>query len=224
MVRFGGLRSAGLWSAAVQEATLETGSPFSLLLITRKGRNGCAMASDDTILRTEVAPFPPGFCPPTQQAFADAIAESLEVFLPNEFVFAILGPSQPTVEQRGRLWFKQDPSTGLYQGPFTWLTVIGQWGKLHWPTGTVPTDERKLYVGTEASVETFDGGSPGTVSLSTGPFWEVDHDLDDRIPIGADTVPVGTSANTQVGADGAKTEVWGVFMLKPTGRLIDIAV
>lgn len=182
------------------------------------------MPDTDIILRTQASPFPVGYCPSSQQQFADDVAAALEVFLPNEFVFAILSPSQPTVEQRGRLWFKQDPSTGLYQGPFTWLTVIGQWGKLHWPTGTVPTYERKLYVGTEASVETFDGGSSGTISLSTGPFWQVDHTLDDKIPIGAATVPVNTSAATQVGADGTKTSVLGMFFLKPTGRLIDIAI
>ncbi len=181
------------------------------------------MASDDLILRTAVRPFPPGYCPSSQQQFANDVATALEVFLPAEFVFGILSPTQPTVEQRDRVWLKQDPSTGLITGIYTWLTVIGQWGRLHWQSGVVPVYERRLYVGTEASVESYDGGSSGTVSLSTGPYWTVDHDLDNRVPIGAATVPVGTSANTQLGADGAKTEVWGMFFLKPTGRLIDIA-
>ncbi len=181
------------------------------------------MASDDLILRTAVRPFPPGYCPSSQQQFADDVATSLEVFLPAEFVFGILSPTQPTVEQRDRVWLKQDPSTGLITGIYTWLTVIGQWGRLHWASGVVPVYERRLYVGPEASVADYDGGSAGTVSLSTGPYWTVDHTLDDFIPIGAATVPVNTSAATQVGADGVKTSVVGVFFLKPTGRLIDIA-
>ncbi len=181
------------------------------------------MATDDIILRTEVSPFPPGYCPASQQQFADDVADALQVFFPAEFTPIIKSPNQPTVEQRGYTWNKVDASTGMSVGYFEWSVVIGAWAKNHWNGGVVPFDERRLFVGSALDAETYDGGSPGTVSSSTGPFWEIDHDLDNRIVIGAATVPVGTSANTQVGADGAKTEVWGMFYLKPTGRQLDVA-
>jgi hypothetical protein len=157
------------------------------------------------------------------QETADAIAKSIEVFFPGEFSLTIKSPNQPTVEQRSYTWNKTDASTGQSLDYFEWNTIVGQWTRAHWPNG-LPVYERRLWLGTLAQLELYDGGEPGTVSASTGPYWVQDTNFTDRIPIGAGTTPVGTSANTQVGADGAKTEVWSAYVIKCTARIWDRAI
>src|SRR6185436_11400470 len=147
---------------------------LSLLPFASNGRIGCAMPTDDIILRTAVSPFPPGYCPASQQQFADDIAASLEVFFPGEFALTIKSSSQPTVEQRSMTWNKIDASTGQSVGYFEWNIVVGQWTKNHWPGGVIPTFERRIFVGTLLQLETYDGGEAGTISQSTGSFWVQD--------------------------------------------------
>jgi len=184
------------------------------------------MPTDDIILRTEVSPFPPGFCPANNQELANAIAESIEVFLPNEFAFAIMGPNQPTVEQRGRIWAKTDASTGVIVGFFTWNLVVGAWTKNHWNGGVVPTYERRIFVGTLTQLETYDGGEAGTVSQSTGPFWQRDTAFSDLWPLGVGTLiaaPLGTLAVFDDATPGVPNAI-GVYFIKPTTRLWDRAI
>jgi hypothetical protein len=153
------------------------------------------VAADDIILRTRVRPFDPGFCPVGLQATADAIAASLEVFFPVAYTPVIKSPNQPTVEQRLYSWNKVDATTGQSVGVFEWNIVVGQWTRNHWPLGVIPTYERRLFSGSALNAETYDGGQPGTVSASTGPFWTEDA-----------TLPVA-----------------GFLVLKPTARLFDVA-
>jgi len=184
------------------------------------------MPTDDIILRTEVSPFPPGFCPANNQELANAIAESIEVFLPNEFAFAIMGPNQPTVEQRGRIWAKTDASTGVIVGFFTWNVIIGAWAANHWRGGVVPTYERRIFVGTLTQLETYDGGEPGTISQSTGAFWVQDTAFTDKWPIGVGTVAIAPLTALDVFDDAAPgpPQAIGVFVVKPSGRIWDRAV
>lgn len=184
------------------------------------------MASDDTILRVAASPFPVGFCPSSNQALADAIAASLEVFLPNEFAFAIKSSSQPTVEQRDRIWAKVDDSTGVVIGFYTWNLVVGAWVKNHWPLGVIPTNERRIFVGSLTALETYDGGEAGTVSQSTGPFWTRDTAFSDLWPLGVGaliTAPLGTLAVFDDAVPGVPNAI-GVYFIKPTARLWDRAV
>ena len=132
------------------------------------------MASADIILRTAVRPFPPGYCPSSQQQFADDVAASLEVFFPIAYTPVIKSPNQPTVEQRSYTWNKVDATTGQSVGYFEWNIVVGAWTRNHWPLGVIPTGERRLFDGTALALETYDGGEPGTISQSTGPFWVQD--------------------------------------------------
>jgi hypothetical protein len=185
------------------------------------------VATDDIILRTEVAPFPPGYCPSSQQQFANDIATALEVFFPGEFALTIKSPNQPTVEQRGYTWNKTDASTGQSIGYFEWNIVVGQWTRNHWPLGVIPTLERRIFVGTLLQLETYDGGESGTVSQSTGPFWQQDTAFTDRWIMGVGTAPSPAAplALTQVFDDAAPGDpkAIGVYFIKPTARLWDVA-
>lgn len=184
------------------------------------------MATGDIILRTAVSPFPPGFCPASNQALADAIADSMEVFFPGEFALTIKSPNQPTVEQRTYTWNKTDASTGQSVGYYEWNTIVGQWTRNHWPGGVIPTLERRLFVGTLNQLEVYDLGEPGTVSQSTGPFWERDTAFSDLWPLGVGALiaaPLGTLAVFDDATPGVPNAI-GCYFVKPTQRIWDRAV
>jgi len=184
------------------------------------------VAEDDIILRTAVSPFPPGYCPATNQQFADDIAAALEVFFPGEFALTIKSSSQPTVEQRSMTWNKVDASTGQSVGYFEWNLTVGQWTKLHWPGGVIPTNERRLFIGSLLSLEAYDGGESGSVSASTGPFWERDTAFSDKWPLGVGTLiaaPLGTLSVFDDAVPGVPDAI-GVYVIKPTARYLDRAV
>ena len=52
-----------------------------------------------------------------------------------------------------------------------------------------------MYEGTEASIDTFDGGEAGAITAMTGPFWEKVTSLNARSPIGPGTLPTTTVIN-----------------------------
>lgn len=191
-----------------------------------KRAHKCNVAEDDIILRTAVSPFPIGYCPASQQQFANDIADAIEVFFPGEFALTIQSPNQPTVEQRSMIWAKTDASTGVIVGFYTWNTTIGAWARNHWPLGVIPTYERRIFVGTLAQLEVFDGGESGTVSQSTGPFWERDTAFNDLWPLGVGSLiaaPLTTLAVFDDATPGAPNAI-GVYIIKPTARLWDRAV
>lgn len=186
----------------------------------------CVVAEGDIILRTEVSPFPIGFCPPNNQELANAIADSIKVFFPGEFSLTIKSPNQPSVEQRSMTWNKTDASTGQSLGLFEWNTIVGQWTKNHWPGGVIPTYERRLFCGTLLQLESYDGGESGTISQSTGAFWERDTAFSDLWPLGVGALiaaPLSTLAVFDDATPGVPNAI-GVYFIKPTVRIWDRAV
>lgn len=146
-----------------------------------------------------IAPIlPPGSC--VDPAIIQLMGK-IQVLFPSEFSLSIIGPNEPTVEQRDFVWFKTDSITNEITGRFTWSGLYGAWIQPHWPGG-IPTNERRLYVGTESSLETYDGGEPGTVTETRGPFW---------------TATGASDATSDLAADFTSGYLW----IKPTGRLYD---
>lgn len=182
------------------------------------------MATPDIILRTQVSPFPTGYCPSSQQQFANDIAAALEVFFPNELAQIWLSPNQPSVEMRDRIWAKQDASTGTVTGFYTWNVTVGQWTRPHFQNGT-PTYERRIFVGSLTNLELYEGGEPGTVSASTGPFWEQDTAFANTWPLGIGALIAAPLTTLQVFDDATPGDpkAIGVYVIKPTARLWDIA-
>lgn len=67
-----------------------------------------------------------------------------------------------------------------------------------------------MYEGTEASIDTFDGGEAGPVTSISGPMWEKVSELDAKFPLGPGTMPVapaGTGTVIAVGDDGGLEQV-----------------
>lgn len=99
----------------------------------------------------------------------------------------LIQPTAPSAGDSDKLWIKT--SGGAPVGQF--IRYNAQWV---WPY-EVPanSNERRIWVGTLVSLDTYDGGSAGAVGDASGPFWTEDAAFRDRIPIG-----VGPSLATVV--------------------------
>jgi hypothetical protein len=165
-----------------------------------------------------IAPsLPPGSCYDNNLL---VLLGKIRVILPNEISFFIISPNEPTVEQRDQLWVKTNSLTGAIVGLFTWSANYGLWIKPHFNGTTVPINERRIYVGSLSSLETYDGGSPGTVTDTTGPFWQQDTNWTDKFIVGAGTTAVDADNAAGYTPGGAGT-TRGAYIIKPTGRIYD---
>lgn len=133
--------------------------------------------------------FRPNYCPASWQEFAnDLIGGTRLTFLIQQGNFLYnFGSSTPIPENRIYPWLNS--TDGLW-----YLFQFGLWTTPH----PVPASSafRQLWVDSEAALETVDGGSAGTVTTITGPFWQVDHAFDGRMPIGPGTIPGTDPART----------------------------
>lgn len=118
----------------------------------------------------------------------------------------IVSDTQPDPNDRDKPWLKLQAPGGapVISLPFIWYN--GAWVARHPypPEG----DVRILWVGTTVDLETFDGGTAGTVGLRSGPMWEVDTDFAGRVPIGVGTIPGRTLTPTSltVGQEAGEAE------------------
>jgi hypothetical protein len=178
------------------------------------------MAADDIDLEVIAPTFPPGYCPQTNQQLANDIAAGLRVILPGEFAFWIVGPDEPTVEQRDFAWLRTDSISGVWTNIFTWSPLYGAWLEPHpvSPSGSA----RQLWVGTQTDLETYDGGEAGTVSATTGPFWSADAAFADKWPLGVGAGPALLPATNYTVFDvgtPAAPDARGVFFIQRTARI-----
>lgn len=168
-----------------------------------------------------VPPLPAGFC-----LSASAIQNHLKTItavLPGDFTVWNVGPNEPTIENRSKPWHKTDPSTFIGMGDFDYSPTFGAWLKRHWNANQAPFNERRMFIGSLTDLETYDGGEPGTVSDTTGPFWEKDANFDNKWPLGVGALIVTVNTDLQVFDDATPgpPSARGVYFIKPTGRLYD---
>lgn len=106
----------------------------------------------------------------------------------------LIQDSAPDPEDRDKAWIRRTAPGGppVSSRPLIWYN--GAWVAQHPYDPESPV--RLIWVGTLAELETFDGGSSGAATLTTGPFWERDTNFDGRMPIGVGTVPDTTTAVT----------------------------
>lgn len=185
------------------------------------------MAISNVNLPVTVTPFPPGTCFQSDQDLANAIAAAIQVTFPGKFTPWNIGPSQPGVNDRDKPWLQTDSVTNTITGIFTWSPFYGVWASDHWlyNGGTPPLNERRIFVGTLSNLETYDGGSPGTVSPVTGPFWVQDTAFNDLVPIGVNSVvnaPLATANRFTPASTSNSPDVIGVYFIMPSGRIFDV--
>lgn len=132
--------------------------------------------------------LPAGYCPSTYQQILEDFLTNTVATLPGTYNTFVYGSSTPAVSDQDKVWVKVDASNNLV-GIYTYN---GAWVRPH----EVPPSSsiRTMWVGTTVALETFDGGTAGAVTATTGPMWEVDTAFDFRIPMG-----VGTNATTYDG-------------------------
>jgi len=138
----------------------------------------------------------------------------IRVLFPAQYSLFITGSNEPTVEQRDYAWIKTDPSTNEITGIFTWSPFYGAW---LYPYRVAPeANERRLWVGTEASLVTYEGGESSSISATTGPFWENDVDFTNKMLIGAGALAV--SVDDTFGGAGTTYTHRGIYIIKRTAR------
>lgn len=126
----------------------------------------------------------------------------------------IISESQPSVENQDKLWIQVD-AFGNPIGHFIYSSQYAQWV---WPHPVAANDLRlQLYTGDPADVDDLDGGDSLAVTATTGPFWAIETDFTNLIPIGAGTVPVGTDAG-KFATGSAYPFVRGIYFLSRTAR------
>lgn len=135
--------------------------------------------------------FPPNYCPATyQQLYNDMIA-LLTGSIPGNFTFVNYGPTTPDADDQDKPWIR----TGAMGEPDrTYNYFSGSWAALN-PT-PASGSERRLWTGPLTGVgglDTYDGGSVGAVTATSGPMWEEDTNFAGKVPVGVGTLsPSGT--------------------------------
>lgn len=144
------------------------------------------------------APIPQSLCGRPFSEVWPLLAELITFSLDANIRNYNYGPATPAAERQGDPWLKTD---SVYK-PERWYTYSGGlWLARHaLAPGTIC-----LYLGTEASVPTFDGGSGGTivdVTESFGPMWLKADEFNARVPIGTGAGTAPTTLALVPGANG----------------------
>jgi hypothetical protein len=129
------------------------------------------------------------YCPTKWQELNLAImAAKWSVDLGNVSTF-ILGPTAPDHTQYpNSIWIKTD-AYGAPERAYMWSgdvpNPLNKWISPH----RVPpsSKELRIFEGTPAEVDTYEGGTSGTATIDSGPFWEIAAEMTGRVPIGVNS-------------------------------------
>lgn len=116
------------------------------------------------------------------------IVALLHVTFPGNFSLFNYGSDIPSPSDRDKPWIRLN-SDGTPDALYSY--AMGAWLSKH----PLPAGAVIMYEGTEASIDTFDGGEAGAISAIGGPFWQRVTEMDARMPIGPGTLPSTTVLN-----------------------------
>lgn len=146
------------------------------------------------------AGLPVGYCFTTPERFALDIANGLSGYLPGTFNKIINSDSEPAVADRiDSLWYKTTEGR-IYRYDGGWIS----------PNPVEASgDERRIFVGSESDIWSYDGGDgtdPSTTppTSRTGAMWQRDTAFDFRFPLGAGTSPAPYSTTVSVLGTGGE--------------------
>lgn len=104
------------------------------------------------------------------------------------------GDTVPLADHRIWPWYR---TVGGYPDDwYQYVNAAGFWLSLYKNSPPGPSALRDIYVGTEISLVTYDGGDISAIGSYTGAFWEVDHAMDGLIPMGAGIINGAVPAKT----------------------------
>ncbi len=124
----------------------------------------------------------PGYCFTDWQTTLNDFANNMQAVLANGRSFYNIGPDKPAPELQIYPWINTAFRNLIF-------TFSGVWRS---PNG-YDSNERRLWVGDPTQLISYDGGSAGTVSPTTGPMWVTDDTFIGRSPMGPGLIP-GTTA------------------------------
>lgn len=105
----------------------------------------------------------------------------------------LIQDATPDPADQDKGWIKTSGGVPVYPGyVFVWHAVLGHWVSRHFVGASDPS--RTIYVGTSASVATYDGGDAGAPGPASGPMWEIDTAFDGRTPTGVGVIPTSAPA------------------------------
>lgn len=131
--------------------------------------------------------------------------------------FVIKQNTAPAAIYRDRLWFNTDTGRTLQ-----YSTAIGSWIAPH---PTPPADGRVvLFTGAAGDVDTLDGGTAGTVTDISGPFWEIATEFAQRFPVGVGTLPLSGTAIAVNGTGGLDQLTLAAANLPATSVSVNTAI
>lgn len=143
--------------------------------------------------------IPEGTCIPTGpnqlQLLANIILLGAKLVVPQGINGFVRSQAEPSVEDRGKLWFKTDPNNDITG----WYFYSEQYSQWLWPVGQIysTVERRVLLVSNVSEVWLYDGGSgdnPATTfpTAISGAMWQEDTAFAAKFPIGAGILPSGT--------------------------------
>ena len=152
-----------------------------------------------TLIQLTPPSLPSGYCPTSYQQLASDIINGTAAQFRSDIgnSFFNFGGFEPSAENRIYPWMDDDGNWWAYQG--------GYWARKH--SVAAGSAERRIFIGSTAELESYDGGSPGTVTQYTGPMWEVDSVFAARFPVGVGTF--AESGTVSVGLTSTSTGVAG---------------
>lgn len=135
-----------------------------------------------------------GYCFVSFEKLALDIVSGIAGEVSGSASFINYGNTTPPPDDRTKPWFRTN-ADGTPDDTYTF--VNGAWvAKHHLLPGAVI-----LYRGSEASIETYDGGEAGAITATTGPMWQKLSTMDGRFPLGPGTLNgVAVAVGTQGGA------------------------
>lgn len=140
------------------------------------------MSLENKLILATAPALPEGFCfDGDWQALVDYIINNATYEFDSDVgnAYYNIGDSEPTADNRVFPWIRTiaDVAEGIY------TYTDGAWLRYH----EVPASEKevRIWKGTEAELKVYDGGEDEALSNKTGPFWEIDTDLEGRFPLGS---------------------------------------
>lgn len=143
---------------------------------------------------------PNGTCFDSVSALYNTFVDLTTAYVDGDYSLFNFGDSEPSASDRDKPWIR------TVAGKFDRLYVFfdGGWLAQHpVPVGGA-SGERRMFVGAVADIDTYDGGTAGAVTETSGPFWVRDTEFDAKFPVGIGSTANGTAiteANRTGGAD-----------------------
>jgi hypothetical protein len=133
--------------------------------------------------------------PASAQAFYDEMFAKGIAVMPDIAGLLIQDAAPDPADRGSKGWIPTAGNIPIFPGyVFVWHATVGHWVCRN-PIGA-SDESRRIYVGTKASVGTYDGGDANPLGIASGPMWEIDTIFDGSAPVGVGLIPGSSPAAT----------------------------